>query len=163
MNCFTLSHCLWFNLCRCLRRPGLSARFCLRLHRRHLCGGLPAGVRLLLLPSLPDVSGTDHQRVVLDPPTLQPRCPRKPASHPGPSLVPLLALSAHPITSAWRWDQLPGHRIAGTYPITDESLNVTRLRVFAFVVMINGNGSSNKDDHLGSRIEFDFFFFFYAI
>lgn len=38
-------------------------------------GGLPAGLRLLLLPSLPDVSGTDHQGVVLDPPTLQPGAP----------------------------------------------------------------------------------------
>ena len=38
-------------------------------------GGLPAGVRLLLLPPNPDVSGTDHQGMVLDPPTLQPRSP----------------------------------------------------------------------------------------
>lgn len=81
-------------------------------------GGLPAGVRLLLLPSLPDGSGTDHQGVVLHPPTLQPRAPGQPAARSGHSLVPLLAQPTHPITSTWRWDELPGHRVAGSRPVT---------------------------------------------
>ncbi len=89
-------------------------------------GGLPAGVRLLLLPPLPDVSGTDHQGVVLIPPTLQPGTPGQPATLSGPSLVPLLALPAHPVTSAWRWDKLPGHGIAGTHPVTAGRLNIDR-------------------------------------
>lgn len=106
-------------------RPGHCARFCIRLHRRYMRCGLPAGVRLLLLPSHLDASGTDHQGVVLDPPTLQPRAPGQPASRARPSLVPLLALPTHPITSPWRWDKLPGHRIARTYPVTAETGHVT--------------------------------------
>ena len=58
-----------------LLRSGLSTCLRLRLHRRHMRGGFPAGLRLLLLPSLPDDSGTDHQGVVLVPPALQPRAP----------------------------------------------------------------------------------------
>lgn len=61
-----------------LLRSGLSTCLRLRLHRRHLRGGFPAGLCLLLLPSLPDDSGTDHQGVVLDPPALQPRAPGQP-------------------------------------------------------------------------------------
>lgn len=89
--------------------------------------GLPAGVRLLLLPSRPDASGTDHQEVVLDPPTLQPGAAGQPASRSGPSLVPLLALPTHPITSPWRWDELPGHGIAGIHPVTAETGRVSLL------------------------------------
>ena len=83
-----------------------------------MCGGLPGGVLILLLPHLPDVSGTDHQGVVLIPPTLQPGSPGQRAQHPGHSLVPLLALPSHPITSTWRWDTLPGHGVTGTQPVT---------------------------------------------
>lgn len=133
-----------------LHRPGLSACLCLRLHRWHMRGGTPSGVRLLLLPSLPDVSGPDHQGVVLVPPALQPRAPGQPASHSGASLVPLLALPTHPITSTWRWDKLPGHRIAGTHPVTAESLNFNGPGVFAFV-MVNVIGSISREDHLRSR------------
>lgn len=110
-----------------LRRSSHSTGLCLRLHRRHMRCRLPAGVRLLLLPPGPDASGTDHKGVVLDPPTLQPRSPGQPASHPGPSLVPLLAVPAHPLPSPWRWYKLPGHRTAGARPVTAE----TTPRVFA--------------------------------
>lgn len=112
--------------------------------------GLPAGVRLLLLPSLLDDSGTDHQGVVLDPSTLQPWSSGQPASLSGSSLVPLLDLPTHPITSTWRWDELPGHGIARTFPVTAGSLNVNRPCVFTSVVMVNIIRSS-RVDHLSSR------------
>lgn len=127
-----------------LPRPGVRTCLCLRLHRWHVRGGLPASVCLLLLPPLPDVSGTDHQGVVLVPPTLQPWTPGQSASLSGPSLVPLLALPTHPVTSAWRWDKLPAHRIAGTHPVTAERLNINRPCVFTFVVMVNVIGSRSS-------------------
>lgn len=115
-------------------------------------GGLPAGVRLLLLPHNPDVSGTDHQGMVLDPPTLQPRRSGKPTSLSGRSLVPLLALPSHPITSPRRRDTLPAHRIAGSQPLTAESLNMNRPCVFALVVIVNViESSSCNKEHLSSR------------
>lgn len=139
-----------------LPRPSLSTCLCLCLHRWHVRGGLSAGVRLLLLPSFPDVSGSDHKGVVLNPPTLQPRAPGQPASRSGPSLVPLLALPTHPITCPWRWDKLPGHRIARTDPVTAEGLNINRPHVFALVVMGNvirsrSSSSSRREEHLSSR------------
>lgn len=103
-------------------------------------GGLSARVRFLLLPSLPAVSGSDHQGVVLIPPTLQPGTPGQPAPHAGRSLVPLLALPARPIAGTRRWDTLRGHRIAGTLPVTADSLN--RPRVLTSVVMVNVLGAA---------------------
>lgn len=116
-------------------RPGLNTCLCLRLHRRHVCCGLPPRVCLLLLPSLPDVSGTDHQGVVFDSAALQSRNPGQPASCSGPSLVPLLALPTYPLTSARRWDTVPGHRITGTHPVT-AALNVDRTNACDVMVIL---------------------------
>lgn len=132
-------------------RPGLCTCLCLRLHCRHMRGGLSAGVRLLLLPPLPAVSGTDHQGVVLIPPALQPGTPGQPASHSGHSLVSLLALPTHQITSGWRWDKLPGHRIPGTFPVTAENLNINRLHIFTLVVVM---GIVTGEQQLGRSPQF---------
>lgn len=51
-------------------RPGVAARLCLRLHRRHLRGGPAAGLRLPLLPPLSAAARPDHQGVVLVAPAL---------------------------------------------------------------------------------------------
>lgn len=99
-------------------RPGFSTCFRLCLHCWHMRSGLLVGVCLFFLPSLPDVSGTDHQGVVLISPTLQPGTPGQLATHLGRSLVPMLALPTHPITSTWGWNKLPGHRITGAQAVT---------------------------------------------
>lgn len=103
-------------------RSGLSTCLCLCLHCRHVCRGLLASVRLLFLSSLLDVSGTDNQGVVLLSPALQSWGPGQLASHSGPPLVHLLALSTHSITVTWRWNQLSGHRFPGTYSLTVDCL-----------------------------------------
>lgn len=132
-----------------LRRSSLSTCFCLCLHCGHVCSGLPVGVCLLLLPSLPDVSGTDHQGVVLLPPTLQSRSLGQPAAHVGTSLVHLLALSSHPVSFTWWRNKLHGHGIAGSQPIAAKSLNINRL--FTFMMMVAGAERSRKNDHLKRR------------
>lgn len=103
-------------------RSGLSTCLRLCLHCRHVCRGLPAGVRLLFLSSLLDVSGTDYQGVVLLSPALQSWGRGQLASHSGPPLVHLLALSTHLITVTWRWNQLSGHRFPGTCSLTVDCL-----------------------------------------
>lgn len=103
-------------------RSGLSTRLRVRLHCRHLCRWLLAGVRLLFLSPLLDVSGTDYQGVVLLSPALQSWGPGQLVSHSGAPLVHLLALSTHPITVTWRWNQLSGHRFRRTCSLTVDFL-----------------------------------------
>lgn len=134
----------WMPLLSLLSRSSLSTCFCLCLHCWHVCSGLPVGVCLLLLPSLLDVSGTDHQGVVLLPPTLQSRSLGQPAAHVGTSLVHLLALSSHPVSFTWWRNKLQCHGIAGTQPIAAESLNNNRL--FTFTMMVTGVERSRKND-----------------
>lgn len=132
-------------------RPGLCTGLFICLHCRHVCGGISAGIRLLLLPPLPAVPGTDHQGVVLIPPALQPRTSGQYASCSGHSLVPVLALPTNPITSTWRWDELPGHRITGTHPVAAKNQNFNRLCIFTLVVMVIVNGERQDGGHLTSR------------
>lgn len=129
-------------------RPGLSTCLCLRIHRRHMRGGFPAGVFLLLLPSLPAVSWSDHQGVVFLPPTLQPGTLWQPASHTGPALVHLLALPSYPLATAKRRHKLPGHRIAGALAVT--GADRSGPSVFTLMVVVNVIGSS-RGTHLSSR------------
>lgn len=68
---FSLKNLIFFFGCIFFCRSGFTTCLCLRLHRRHMCGGLLASVRLLFLSSRPDVSGTDYQGVVLVSPALQ--------------------------------------------------------------------------------------------
>lgn len=103
-------------------RSGLSSCLRLRLHCRHVCRGLLASVCLFFLSSLLDVSGTDDQGVVLLSSALQPWGPGQLVSHSGPPLVHLLALSTHPITVTWRWNQLSGHRFPRTCSLTVDCL-----------------------------------------
>lgn len=107
-----------------LRRSSLSAGIHLCLHRGHVCRGLPFGFCLLLLPYHPDGSGTDHQRVVLLPSTLQPWSLGQPASHARTSLVYLLALSFYQITFTWWWNELQSHWITGAQPVATKIFNV---------------------------------------
>lgn len=132
-------------------RPGLSACLRLRLHRRHMRGGFPAGVFFLLLPSLPAVPRSDHQGVVLIPPALQPGVPRQPASHAGPALVHLLALPTHPLAAARRRDKLPGHRIAGTLAVTAPGLDRPCVFTSVVVVIVIGNSSRGNSPRFKKR------------
>lgn len=130
-------------------RSGLSTCLCVRLHCGHMCRGLLASVRLLFLSSLLDASGTDYEGVVLLSPALQSWGPGQHVSHSGPPLVHLLAVSTHPITITWRWNQLSGHRFPGTCSLTLDCLKGKRPSLMVINLCV---GNSNYQECLWVKI-----------
>lgn len=127
-------------------RSGNSTSLCFRLHRWHLCGGLPARGRLPVLPRGADDAGPDHARVALESPALQPRAGQQHQGVPGRPVVPLLGQSPRLLSAAWRWYKLPGHGVTGASSaimghVTDE-MKREEMNVLAVVnrwILLMGN------------------------